>query len=119
MSEDTVLTLGLVGVIAVCVVGGISVVIWLQGKFEKLDEKFDALLRQVREQVNHDIARLHEKHELILSQHHQLDVKTETRFMPREDVIGSMAEIKTAVAHLRDDVQRLTVCVAKRAGDHP
>jgi hypothetical protein len=115
MDPSTVVTIGLVATIVVCVAGGIGVVVWLYSKFGEGSSEISAakaeLLKAIadsRKEGDRGLEILAAKLDAVTTRQveHELDV--ERRFVTKDSAGNSYDRIETAIAEVKGDMRNLT-----------
>lgn len=114
--DDITITIGLAGLIAICVGGGICVVIWLYSKFAEVEEKIIEAVRAAREAGEKQINELTLQMERLRERQQSHEVHVEKQFISKDTANLVFGRIEKGLDDLRSDVRTLIEKVAKGEG---
>jgi hypothetical protein len=107
MTPDSIVTVGLAGLVIVCVGGGIGVVIWLYSKFAEIKDELIAAIAQSRTDGDTQIKSLGVKIEKLTDSHHKHELHVAETYLSKESAASFFGRMEKSLDELRSDIKSL------------
>lgn len=112
MHPDTVLTVGLVGLIIVCVGGGVGAVMWLNRCFRAIEDRLIEAVHKSRAAGDEQIKEVGEKIDALAARQQSHELHVEQKFLSKDTANMVFGRVEKAIDDMRGDIRDLIKQVA-------